>query len=744
MRCTAVAVASLAALLSVAVTGRSAPPARGGLPPPVVPQGWGVNIHFTDPEPGEIARFAEAGYRIARMDLFWAQVEKTPGVYDFAAYDRLVAALARAGARPLFILDYGNPLYDENRAPHSAAGRAAFARFAGAAAAHFRGKGVLWEIWNEPNGSQFWRPRPNPDDYAALAIATAKAVRAADRDAVILAPAAAGFPWEFLEAVFRRGLLAHIDAVSVHPYRGQAPETAASDYARLRILIARHAPAHRRDLPIVSSEWGYSTFTGGVTEERQAQYLTRQWLSNLASGVNLSIFYDWRDDGDDPNENEHRFGTVRRDLTPKPSFLAARKLIAALDGFAFRHRLRTGWPQDWRLLFQKGNALKVVVWTTDEKAPERDRTPEVLTITPGTKGQETLRRVGAIRYAAGVQAASENIPARFAVTVSNPESKPARLRVTVGGATRNLVVSPGAQRRLIFPLTAPPLRDAAPTPVPVEVRWNGERLADLPTPYLYRTDPLIVAAAPREADLFLSIENPAGTAFTGTVAVIGGARPVSRPLSLAAGTTRAEVILPSPGEARHTLEIRDQAGRVVLRTAPRRYLPLPGFPKAPGDPAAHRLVLSVENAAQPPQPLSVVATPPDSPAAAALAFRYEFATGWRYAQAVPERTEPIPPGAIALTLWVRADNNGDFLRARYRDSTGQTFQQDIAKMDWTGWRLVTIPLSGRHEVHWGGANDGVPHPPLTWDGLILVDSATREIAHRGEVLLAAPTYVLEN
>ena len=84
-----------------------------------------------------------------------------------------------------------------------------------------------------------------------------------------------------------------------------------------------YAPPERQNLPIVSSEWGYSTAEGAVSEARQAQYLVRQWLANLATGVNLSIFYDWRDDGDDPKDREHRFGTVRRNLEPKPSFLAA-------------------------------------------------------------------------------------------------------------------------------------------------------------------------------------------------------------------------------------------------------------------------------------------------------------------------------------------------------------------------------------------------------------------------------------
>ena len=60
-----------------------------GLPSPVVPAGLGVATHFTDPAPGEMKRLAEAGYRMIRTDLEWGGIERAPGHYDFAAYDRL-------------------------------------------------------------------------------------------------------------------------------------------------------------------------------------------------------------------------------------------------------------------------------------------------------------------------------------------------------------------------------------------------------------------------------------------------------------------------------------------------------------------------------------------------------------------------------------------------------------------------------------------------------------------------------
>ncbi len=744
---------TLAAFLVCAVLGllilpsRAAPPEAGGLPGPTVPGGWGVNIHFTDPATGEMARFAEAGYRFARMDFFWSAVEKVKGVYDFSAYDRLASELAKVGARPLFILDYGNDLY-QTGAPRTPEAVAAFARFAGAAAAHFKNKNVVWEIWNEPNLGQFWRPQPDPEQYATLALATAKAVRAADPNATIIAPGASGFAWEFLETVFKRGLLAHIDAVSVHPYRGQNPETAADDFARLRVLIARHAPQGKRDLPIVSSEWGYSTVApGGVSEAQQARYLVRQWLANMASGVNLSIF-DWKDDGDNPKENEHRFGTVRRDLSPKPSFLEAKRLIGALNGYTFRHRLAGKDKNDWRLLFQKGDTddLLLVTWIADEKADESAQTPWVRKVAKADADFLALHRLAAIHFAAGPRAEGAGQPATLAITFVNPQTKPANVSVRFedGRMDVGAALQPGQQTKTSVALTLSTLRQDRATPVPVQPFWGGKPLPALAPLVVKRLDPLNLSAAPDgRGNLRIAVENPAGAPFTGRVVLRVGGNEASGPLVLANGETRAEVILPARPSGEHEIALRDAQGATVARLPRRRFVPIADFPGQPGEPSGFDQVLFVENAAQKPTPLSVVKTEDGSPAPVALAFRYTFDKGWRYAQAVPVKPAVVPKGASALLVWVRTNDSGDTLRARFRDATGQTFQADLGQMTKTEWRLVTIPLDGTHSgVHWGGANDGVPHAPLTWDALILVDSANREVAHTGEVLIAAPVYVL--
>jgi hypothetical protein len=362
----------------------SLPAFGAGFPDLVVPAGMGVNIHFNRGHERDLELIAAAGFKFIRMDLGWAGIERVKGQYDWSAYDELTANLEKRGLRAIYILDYSNPLYEEtvsSRNPITGGEQrdtaslqhpesvAAFARWAAAAAARYRGRHIIWEIWNEPNIS-FWKPKPDVQQYAALALATCKAVRAAAPDALIVAPATSEVPLKFLEPLFAAGVLAQIDAVSVHPYRSysKAPETAAEDYKKVRALIERYAPnARKRKMPILSGEWGYASHTKGVSLETQAAFLARQQLANLLSGVPISIWYDWKNDGPDANEREHNFGTVTTDLQPKPAYVAAQTLARELAGFRIERRLAVGGEQDYLLVCAgpKGQR-KLAAWTCGE------------------------------------------------------------------------------------------------------------------------------------------------------------------------------------------------------------------------------------------------------------------------------------------------------------------------------------------------------------------------------------------
>ncbi|AJA46763.1 hypothetical protein CPAST_c06630 [Clostridium pasteurianum DSM 525 = ATCC 6013] len=321
----------------------------------------GVNIHFVKPNIEEVSKLHKAGFKIVRMDLSWASIERVKGIYNFTDYDTLVRNMNESNIKILFILNYSNPLYDNGISPHTDEGRKAFANFAKNAAEHYKDKGIVWEIWNEPNIG-FWKPKPNAADYSRLAIDTINAIRSKDKNAFIIAPALAGVDYNFLNQLGRNQIFKYIDAVSIHPYRQKNPETVIEDYKKLRQLIQKYP--HNENIEIFSGEWGYSTSWKNMNDMKQAQYCIREYLTNIMCGVNVSIWYDWKDDGTNKSNQEHNFGTVYNDLTPKPTYYAIQTMNTALNGYRYVKRIDTQSKDDYVLMFQKGDKVVYAVWTT--------------------------------------------------------------------------------------------------------------------------------------------------------------------------------------------------------------------------------------------------------------------------------------------------------------------------------------------------------------------------------------------
>jgi len=216
-----------------------------------------------------------------------------------------------------------------------------------------------------------------------------RAFRANVPNEKLIGPATSGIDFNFLEACFKAGLLDYWSSVSVHPYRQTNPEDAANEYCRLRELIDRYHPrvstqsgsdgpsvstasGSDRVIPIISGEWGFSSAWRRMNEANQGAMLARELLTNIANGIPISIWYDWRDDGPDPTEPEHHFGLVRnaylpiRDQVyqPKPAYLAAKTLNSFLNGYRFEKRLAVGSNEDYVLVFAREADRRIAAWTT--------------------------------------------------------------------------------------------------------------------------------------------------------------------------------------------------------------------------------------------------------------------------------------------------------------------------------------------------------------------------------------------
>ncbi len=339
----------------------------------VVPSGLGVNIHFTDGHREDLLRIHAMGFRVVRMDMIWELVERERGTYDWSHYDGLVKDLKAAKLTPLLILDYSNPLYAPGLAGSSgkpspayaalAAGepRAGFLRFVRAAAERY-GRDVVWEIWNEPD-LNFGQPI-DTDGYVGLAMASCQQIRGVVPSARVIGPAASNFARPLLRAFIAADRAGCFDAVSVHPYRDGPPESVLQDWASLFGLADC---AGRSSCPaLVSSEWGYAVTGGAATARRQADYVTRAYLLNLLAGVPLSVVYDWRNDGTDPDDKESNFGVTDHAGVVKPAGLALGRLVRQLNGLASLGRVETPDRNVFVVAFGAGRtARKLVGWSGD-------------------------------------------------------------------------------------------------------------------------------------------------------------------------------------------------------------------------------------------------------------------------------------------------------------------------------------------------------------------------------------------
>jgi hypothetical protein len=304
----------------------------------------GVNIHVLYDDVA-LDRAREVGFTFVRMDLLWADVERS-GRYNFGGYDALLAALDARGMGALWILDYGHPDHG-GQTPHTAQDVAAFSRFAAAAAAHFRGRKVQYEIWNEPNLPQFWKPAPNAAEYSALLHATVAAMRAADPAAVISSGGVSRFDGKFLSEMIDLELTRQLNAIAIHPYRSNAPESVAEEWALVSDW-ARRAFGARPE--IWNTEWGYSSVdpsddsSNGHSadgRQRQAVLAVRELLTVWALGMPLAVWYDLRDDSPDGRDPEKNYGLLDTKGNDKPAMSALLTLMKTAKGRTF-----VGWVRD--------------------------------------------------------------------------------------------------------------------------------------------------------------------------------------------------------------------------------------------------------------------------------------------------------------------------------------------------------------------------------------------------------------
>ncbi|MBN2308005.1 MAG: cellulase family glycosylhydrolase, partial [Candidatus Hydrogenedentes bacterium] len=266
---------------------------------------FGVVVHT----PFRAGGLKAVGAQWVRVNVRWGNVEQgARGAYAWDGTDKLLRYYLDEGFRVMAVLTAENlcPLYEDDK-DNKPVVIDAIATWAGAAAARYRGQGILWELGNEPECFPMGGYWTDPKTYADMARKAAAAIKAADPEARVAALSVAWMDRGFISTCLEEGLLAdgHIDALSYHGYhrRGMTPESGlADDVGWLRGQIAKYAPAGKSVI-VVDSERGYAMVDflepkhwGSwrnltYSESEQAAYCARHYLETISLGVEVAVWY---------------------------------------------------------------------------------------------------------------------------------------------------------------------------------------------------------------------------------------------------------------------------------------------------------------------------------------------------------------------------------------------------------------------------------------------------------------------
>jgi len=345
-----------------------------GVASPRAAQGHGIDfgvVTIDTPTAKDFTVMKRGGVAIDRFLLYWPNVQGSAGpctaasgsACDWASNDRIVARAAKHRVALLPFL-YGTPVWASHRHGSMATrfdplltneGKAGWKEFVGAAVNRYGPGGAFWsehpglrpdpvrhwQVWNEQNSSNSFRPNPSAKAYAKLLKVTSRKIRAAQPGADVLlggmfgTPGGGGSPgqtaWQFLDKLYGvAGVKPSFDAVAVHPY---SPSVRGVKYQldRVRRVVKSHGDAATEtwvtelgwgsdakgsDNPLVKSPKGQKKLL--VRSFRMLNQHRQSW--NIA-GV---AWFSWRDPVPSPLNCEfcRSAGLFTRHFKPKPAWKA--------------------------------------------------------------------------------------------------------------------------------------------------------------------------------------------------------------------------------------------------------------------------------------------------------------------------------------------------------------------------------------------------------------------------------------
>ncbi|WP_414705847.1 hypothetical protein [Pseudomonas sp.] len=342
-----------------------------------------MNFEASPRKPLELA--ADAGITALKDDVFWSTAEPAPNQLRIVPQWRnYLDAATTLNLTRLTILDYSTSFHD-NAKPRQGAVKAAYLNYVNYVTQQLGNKVNYYEIWNE------WDLDAPKDaklaaDYAALVRDAVPLIRnntvgQNGTPAKILAGSITpqGMDYGFADHLIDAGMLDLVDGLSVHPYAHCAGggQNNPESWVNWMRQYERHIRTKAgRDVPIYLTEMAWPSHTGacGNTPATQAAYMARIFFfARTIPNIKGMWWYDLINDGADRTDQEHNFGLLNENLSPKPAYNVMKVISPFVKDFSYQPELSTWADNLYMLHFKKGNEQVVVAWSGGKP---RDRTLE--------------------------------------------------------------------------------------------------------------------------------------------------------------------------------------------------------------------------------------------------------------------------------------------------------------------------------------------------------------------------------
>lgn len=293
----------------------------------------------TDQLPEFRGHLEQTGCGSLRIPIRWRVVEPKPGLWDFSRVDRVLEAIpanVSILATLMSVPSWANgvPVNTTNGwfDVYPPIQMATWSHYVARTVMHYQHRIKHWEIWNEQNGVDFYRPEPDVKQYAELLRVAYVAAKTADPDCVVVLGGLVmngvdPNPWapatmmpHYLEALYKEGARPFFDVVNIHPY--VTPQEGVDHVMKLTRttlgVMARYGDAGK---PLWITETSVAPTRQPGFEQEQAGFLTRLYRDMRAEKQVERIFwFKLRDMKKDLLGGEGSMGLLSHEGRRKPAY----------------------------------------------------------------------------------------------------------------------------------------------------------------------------------------------------------------------------------------------------------------------------------------------------------------------------------------------------------------------------------------------------------------------------------------